>query len=416
MKKKLLILALLIGSSVAESSALGLLNPYDFMTEPACSMGQSKFQWSIISEFGYKSQGFDVDSNEVNALQIYETQQNLLGLFQGYQASQSQFNNIINQVAGANGVQNSENGLFTPTGNFSASQCALSGIYNFYDSFYFKVFLPIHTVKLSDVSWNYTGNSNYFSGANIQEQLVSSFEADAKKLFGLSVGDWSETGVGDLTCLIDYKKNFPQGRNVLRNVCANLGWGLSFPTGKKSNPDVIMSIPFGNDGSVSMPFGGGLDLNIARYLQCGFRGQFFYFWGNEKERRVKTFARQTTLLLPEKINTYKDYGFVQNFGLYAQMYNLAGGLSCKFAYEYLRKSEDTIAVDSTGFSYELINTDLSLEETTQHQVIVALAFDSGFTKKIKKMHPQVTTFVKIPFNGSYSNLVSSVGVQLSLDW
>ena len=177
-----------------------------------------------------------------------------------------------------------------------------------------------------------------------------------------------------------------------------------------------MSIPFGSDGSVGLPFGGGLDINLGRYFQCGFRGQFTYLWGNEKLRRVPNFPSQTSLLIPQVVMALKEPGFVQQFDLFVQAYNVTGGLSLKLAYEYFRKAPDLMSVNIPGFDYNLINTSLSLDEETRHNMILLLSFDSAFLKECAPLHPQAGIFVNIPFNGSLTSLVSTVGLQLALDF
>ena len=106
----------------------------------------------------------------------------------------------------------------------------------------------------------------------------------------------------------------------------------------------------------------------------------------------------------------------QMFDLYAQIYNAVGGLSLKLAYEYYFKSQDSISINRTGYNYNQLQTDLTLEEITRHSMIVLLSFDSGFLEKYDKIHPQVGLFFNVPFNGSLATLASTVGVQISLDW
>lgn len=418
MKNKILvILSLLIADSVLQAAPLGFVEPYNFMIEAEPIYGKSRFQWTMLTELSYDNVSFDEQGHKVNALQIYEPEQNLLGLFQGL-GNASQFNQLVNSLAGGSGggVNNTENGMFTPTGTFDGSQVAFLASYMFHQHCYFKVSVPVYKINLTGVDWVYSGNNDTFAGQAIQSQLVNSFAANALQDFNLSIGDWSQTGFGDMTMLLDYICDYPQGRSVLRNVRVHLRLGLSFPTGVQADENQIMSIPFGNDGSVGLPFGGGLDINLGRYFQCGFRGQFLYLWGNAKLRRVHSFPSQTTLLIPQVTMAYKEYGFIQQFDLYVQAYNIIGGLSLKLAYEYYRKAQDQLAVNVPGFNYSQINSDLRLDEQTRHNCIAMLSFDSAFLKDCNRLHPQAEIFVNIPFNGSFTSLLSTVGLQLALDF
>lgn len=418
MKKNfLLIVGFIVTGSLLHAGPLGFLEPYNFMLESEPLLPQRKWQWNFFTQTGFNTQSFNADGLPVNALQIYESQQNLLGLFQGV-GPQSSFNQLVNSLAGGSGggVNNSQNGLFTPTGDFSGYQVAFLSSYRFHQHCYFKVSLPVYNLQLSNVQWTYTGNNTTFSGEQIETELVNSFMTDAQDLFGLSLGGWKTSGLGDLAMLLDYIGDYPQGRSVLRNVRVHFRLGLTFPTGQLANENLVMSQALGSDGSMTMPFGGGLDINLGRYFQCGFRGQFSYIWGNAKERRVQTFPGQTTLLYPSTLSTFKNHGITQTFDLYAQIYNVISGLSFKTAYEYYFKAQDTISVNSPGFNYQILNTNLNLDEITRHNMILLLSFDSAFLEKHDKIHPQIALFVNLPFNGSFTTLASTAGVQLSLDW
>lgn len=407
----------MITGSLIQAAPLGFLEPYNFMIESEPMRPAAGWQWNFMTQTSFDTQSFDVNGLPVNALQIYESEQNFLGLFQGL-GNASQFNQLINSIAAGSGggVNNSQNGLFTPTGDFSGYQVAFLGAYKIHQHCYLKVSLPAYNLQLSHVNWAYTGNNTTFSGQQIEDELVSSFLVDAQNNFDLSLTGWKTSGLGDLAILLDYIGDYPQGRPVLRNVRVHFRLGLTFPTGLLANENWLMSQPLGADGSMTMPFGGGLDINLGRYFQCGFRAQFNYIWGNEKLRRVPTFENQTSLLYPTVVSTFKNHGITQLFDIYAQMYNVVGGLSLKLAYEYFMKPQDSLSVNVPGFNYTLLNTSINLDEITAHKMIVLLSFDSAFLAKPDKIHPQVGLFFNAPFNGSFATLASTVGVQLSLDW
>lgn len=417
MKKNILIATgLMMTGFLVHAAPLGFLEPYNFMIESEPLLAKSAWQWNFFTQTSFDTKSFDGQGLPVNALQIYEPRQNILALFQGFQ--DSKFNQMINGIAGGagGGADNFENGFFIPTGDFTGYQVAFLSSYRFHNNCYFKVSLPAYNLQLSNVVWDYSGTDTTFSGQQIESELVTNFLTDAQDLFGLSLQGWKTSGIGDLAMLLDYIGDFPQGRTVLRNVRVHGRLGLTFPTGQLANENWLMPQALGADGSVTMPFGGGLDINLGRYFQCGFRGQFSYIWGNLKERRIPTFYSQTTLLYPTVMPTYKNYGITQLFDLYGQIYNPVGGLSFKVAYEYFFKSMDTLSVARTGVDYNIINLNLNLDEVTRHNFICLLSFDSAFLDKHDKIHPQLGVYVNIPFNGSFATLASTLGVQLSLDF
>jgi hypothetical protein len=415
-KKLVLAAALLLIGSLQHAAPLGFLEPYNFMIESEVPVSSRSWQWNFQTQSSVDMKSFNYDGLSVNSLQIYEPMQNALGLYQG--AENSLFTQMINSVAaGAGGGMSTNNdGYFIPTGTLSGYQVAFLSTLRFHKNCYFKVSLPVYNLQLSDVAWKYAGNSNTFSSTLIEDEMVTSFLSDAKNNFGLDLSNWTTSGLGDLALLCDYIADFPQGRVVLRNVKVHVRLGLTFPTGQVADENAVLSQPLGADGSVTLPFGGGLDLNLGRYLQTGLRAQFSYIWGNAKERRIKTFEGQTALLYPTTAWVFKNYGITQLFDLYAQIYNPIAGLSFKAAYEYTFKPQSTISVQGSGTNMPLVNSDLGLEEQSAHNMIFSLTFDSGFLEKFDKVHPQVGLYYKLPFNGSLMNLASTVGLQVSLDW
>ncbi len=404
-------------SSVVYAEPLGFLEPYNFMIESEPMLQKNKLQWNFLSQTSYDTQAFNEHGNMMNSLQLYEEQQNVFALYQGLQ-TESKFMQFINGIAGGpgGGGYTMEDGQFTPQGFFQARQAAFLASYQFHNHCFLKVSLPVYNVELYDVSWDYTGSNDTFSGQVIQDLLVTHFVQDTYDNFDLSLTGWKRSGLGDLSCLLDYIADYPQGRSLLRNVRVHFRLGLTLPTGLLGDENKLMAMPFGHDGSVSLPFGGGLDINLARYLQCGFRGQFNYIWGSSKERRVRTFQEQTTLLYPTTVSAFKNYGMIQRFDLYVQLYNFVSGISCKCAYEYFKKGQDTISVHQTGLNAEVFNLDRSLEEVTLHNVIGSISFDSAFLKKYDSIHPQVSLFINVPFNGSFAVGASTIGAQLTLDF
>lgn len=417
MNTKLLLLSgLIITGCVLDAAPLGFLEPYNFMIESEPLIPKRTWQWNFQTQTSVDTKSFNQDGTQVNAMQIYEPQQNVVGLYQGVE--NSQFMQLINSIAGGagGGANNAQTGLFTPTGEFSGYQVAFLSSLRFHNNCYFKVSLPVYNLQLSNVTWQYTGAQNTFSGAQIEDELVSAFLTDAQDYFDLSLQGWKTSGLGDLALLLDYIADFPQGRTLLRNVRVHVRLGLTFPTGLLSDENVVLSQPLGADGSVTLPFGGGLDINLGRYLQTGFRAQFNYIWGNAKERRVPTLNTQTTLLYPTTAWTFKNYGITQTFDLYAQIYNPVGGLSFKVAYEYYFKPQDSVSVNLSARDYTTIQTDFTLDEVTRNSMILLLSFDSAYLEKFDKIHPQLGVYYNVPFNGSFATLASTVGVQLSLDW
>ncbi len=423
MKKTLRLLLLcsaFIARHIDATTPFGMFVPYDInlrLKKPA----PYDLQINLLGEKSFSVKGYATDLNEeitfeVNPLQIYEPRQNLISMYQGIDTPEALYPQLLNSIAGGagGGVSNNNNGLFTPTGKFSCGQISFGATYGLPNNFYISVYLPVCFAKLSCIDWAYTGTNTLFSGEQIQNELINSFAQDSEKYFDLSIGNWKQNGLGDTTFLAEWQREFPQlRRQLLKNVQANLRLGLSLPTGVKTNEHRIMSVPFGADGSVSLPFGGGLGINLGNLTEVGFAGQFWYFWSNQKIRRIKTFPTQTTLLFPTLTETYKEFSFLQNFNLYAQLFTPSKRFSVKGVYQYWRKQHDTVTPLGTGFNFEVVNTAFSLDEMTRH-TFFAVAMYSPRQGDFTNVIPQFELFLKGTFGGTRAITACTYGAQLSL--
>ena len=54
---------------------------------------------------------------------------------------------------------------------------------------------------------------------------------------GLDISSWSKTGIGDLSLMVEWLRDFPQPKPLLKNVRLNLRGGISIPTGVKKDED-----------------------------------------------------------------------------------------------------------------------------------------------------------------------------------
>ena len=412
---------------MASIAPLDLFVPYDVnikLKRPA----KHNLYVGLLAEGSYNVKGWAVNdcneelpSQQVNSLQIYECQQNLISMYQGFDANGNltvtpgKFTQLIDSIASGpgGGVSNYQNGLYTPTGKLSASQIAFATIYGLGRGFYIQGYLPFYFTQLRNVCWNYSGNNTLFSGALIQQELINSFAQDSCELFDLYIYGWKRSGPGDLTVLIEWQQDFIQRRPMLKSVQPNIRFGLSFPTGLKTDNRHIMSMPFGADGAFTVPFAGSLTLNLANRVDLGFSAQFWYFANNQLCRRIKTFSSQTSLLYPVQANVQKDFAILQNFNLFAQIYSFCNRLGLKACYQYWRQGEDTITPINSVYSYEIANSAPQLFERTQHDLFLALTY-SPLRNDFKRIIPQAQLFVKWALTGTRTNIASTVGGQFGL--
>ncbi|MBP9764919.1 hypothetical protein KBD08_01125 [Candidatus Babeliales bacterium] len=405
---------------------LGMFLPYDInikMKKP----GLRNAQINVLGEKSYKVQGYATDNKEdttflVNVLQVYEEKQNIVSMYQGYdingnivQTLTTPFTQLLDSIAGGpgGGVSNLNNGLYTPTANLSCGQFAVSGVYGLGQGFYLSAYLPFYFAKMSNTKWTYSGTNALFSDIAIQQELVDTFAQDALKYFGLHIGNWNTKGLGDLTVLAEWQRDFPQRRPTLRNVQANARIGIIVPTALKSCDNVVFPVYFGSNGAVGLPFGGGLSFNLGNVADLGFSAQFWYYWSNEQIRRVKTFATQTTLLFPIQTQTYVQHAIIQNFNLNGSVYSFCKRFQLKGLYQYWRQGRDVLIPFNSSIHADVINSAISLDEKTRHQFSLFGIF-CPHNEDFKKIVPQFEIFWKVATNGMRDAIASSYGAQLSV--
>lgn len=420
--------ALLYASSfsVYAAAPLGMFFPYDInikLKKPAAK----NFEFIVLGEKSYNVHGYATNLREdatylTNVLQIYEPAQNVVSMYQGFdtncsciQTKTTPFTDLLDSIAGGpgGGVSNLQNGIYIPTGNLSCGQVDFGLIYALGQGFYLSAFLPVCFAELSNVSWQYDGNNILFANAQIQTELINAFAQDCLTYFNLNIGDWKEQGLGDLAILAEWQRDFPQRKTVLKNVQANVRLGLTFPTGQEVNQNIIMPVPFGADGAFSVPMGGGLGLTMGNVFECGFSGQFWFYLSNQKNRRIQTFATQTSLLLPIVANTYKEFAVLQNFNLYAQLYTPYKRFSLKGLYQHWRKQEDKIFPLDNNINFDVVNASQLTNEVTRHQLAL-FAIYSPLKGDFKRIIPQCEIFWKGSFGGTRAAIASTFGAQFAL--
>ncbi|NBV40767.1 hypothetical protein EBR77_02895 [bacterium] len=403
----------LIAHSTQAIAPYGFLQPYNFVIQP--DIQDKTVQIIGLFEQAFNTRSYDVDGNLVNPLQMYESKQDALALFQGFDTD-SQFAQLLNSFAmGPGSSLSADAGLYSVTGDVKARAEAIGLSWKISHGFSVRAYLPLYQIELKNVDWIYSGGvDDIFSDAVMQQELLSSFAQDAKNLFDLSIDGWKVSGVGDLALMVQWQANFPQYRKALNNVQPRIRFGIEIPTGKKVNENVIAMPAFGNDGALAFPFGAELNLQAFRHLEFKVNAQFWYILGNTKNRRIKSFENQTTLLLPSVVSAYKEHGFVQNFNLGLKI-NLTHGLFARALYDYERKSEDIIFVSKNGALSSIVATQKSLDETTHHYAMLSVGFDGAMYERLTTK-PQIHFFVRIPFNGSAATCASTVGAQLSLEF
>lgn len=416
-RKKVAFLISLISSVFAGNiKAMNIVNtqwPYDTSTRPTFN-NKRPWQLAFEAEGGYEdAKGFNEEGERVNPLQIWNRQQNALAMLEGFAEDSP-----ISQLRAA--LMDSDNGIrgrfdvcSTLQLNFST---AFAARFFFASDWSLGLYLPVYKMTLKDVNFiDLTPNLDNLDKL-VHTLLTDNLAENVLTLGCLNLCPWQRTGVGDLTLLLEWFRDFYQNKPFLKCVRVNWRLGLGFPTGLRENEDLLFAVPFGYDGAVSMPFGVGLDLTLGKNFKCGVDIQLTQIFGHTRNRRIKTDVEQTELLLLQKAPTFRDYGIVQRFNLYVELYRFCKGLSFKVLYQFLKQGESEVSLKTELFSSNIANTSPRYEDFTMHHIITKFTYDFDYNYPGARTRPELGLFTRTPVNGKNVALIPTVGCVISVDF
>jgi hypothetical protein len=294
---------------------------------------------------------------------------------------------------------------------------ALTSHYNFLDAWFLTAYLPLYNMTLKHVNWENQTKNVSNGDQSVRQNLTNDFFKNVAMLGdGLCLGDWSRTGLGDLVLMMDWVQDFYQHKPLLKNTRVNWRIGFNLPTGLREDENKIFARPFGFDGAFGLIFGFGLELTYGCYAKLGGDVELTQLFGNTRCRRIKTNPEQTELLLLAKTQVYRNYGLIQRFNLWGQLFNM-GGFAFKAGYQYLKRGEDSFALRTPEYSTNIANTARSLEDWTVHNMIVDATYDFAVHMSPEaSVKPYISVFSRVPFNGARAAAAPTIGGLIALDF
>jgi len=391
---------------------MNLLQPADTLVRPPYDR-HARYNVNMIVETGWQSKNFDDCGPVSSPLHIWQTQQNGLAMLKGFPEGDPA-NTLSNRLhANDDGVR----GHFKVCGDLNIPFAGSLGARFFFSPNWFvSVHLPMYHMRLRNVSFiDQTGDA-VDADYRVKTLLTNDFATHVRRLGGMRLGDWARTGIGDVSSTLNWYRDFPQAKELLKNARINWRVGLTLPTGKPTDLDLLFAPGFGY-GGVGLPVGLGLDLMFGGCIQTGLDLQLIHIFGRSEEVRVKTDINQTELLLLQKTCAYRDFGLIQRFNLYIGADKCVKGLSCLVGYQFLKHGADHLALSSNVLSQTIANTAESLKERTAHHIVVNVSYDFAVhTWNKKHAHPYFSVFTRIPFNGKRFASNIFVGWVLSVDF
>lgn len=409
----LIVLVCLLMSSALSGMNL-LLRPYDTLIRPTPHFLDRCTELSVWAEAGVRTQAFDGDGHSVNIFNIWNPDQNALAMLDGFPAA-SPITQLFNRL---DAIDDDVRGHVSLSGKMHYDfGGAVGGRWYFLPHAWVTAYVPFYRVRLTDFSFTDLTLANTSADLRVANMLTRPLqEVIAEFGNGLQLGGWRRTGLGDMNLLVEFMFDFPQKRPLLKEVEIDGRVGLTLPTGLKADPDRLLAFPFGYNGAVGIVWGGGLKVLLDCYIAAGIDVQLLHLFGNTRTRRIKTAMDQSDILLLAKTPAYTDYGLTQRFNLFVQAYQFYRGLSFLAGYQFLKKGEDHLALNSCEFSTTIANTAVSLDEWIVHSIELNLHYD--FTKECdgSAYAPQASIFARIPFNGKRAIAFTTVGLMVAVDF
>lgn len=408
-KQKLFFLVLSVTTQVYAQT--NLLRSYDINFRRKDKQEAHDKHFTLRTVFGIAEKARNNDGDKVSSPQYLFADQNALAMLKGMGDNTEA--NAIAQAINADG-DTGVRGHYIVTGDYNIPfQFVLAGHYHWNEEWTIGAHLPFYHMKFDNIVWENQTKTGGPDDAQTRELLTNNFFSNVSRLGdNLNLQDWSQYGAGDLTTMISWSRHFFQNREWLKEVTINARGGVTFPLGVKKNVDKAFSLPFGNDGAYTIPFGAGIDLRFKKYAWVGINVTFDHIFSHTKVRRIMTHADQTNYLLLQKANTRKEYGFVQMFNVYIEP-QISDAFSLRFAYAHSKIGDDKLFVLSEDYSSIIANKNIALEEGTTHDFVMQCNWDAAKLKPTARFKPQGSIFAQIPFKARGSLQSASIGFSMS---
>lgn len=391
----------------------GLYDFYDsFAYLPMINPNNKNIVW-VQGRMQYKDiYAYNDNGKKIEPLQIFSSFQNALAALEGFPADSiqaqklSQIDVFSDDFRGRLLLQ----GLLKMDWGFS-----LGVSIPFLNHWSYRSYIGVYRFNLDSVTVIDQTKDQSIDDFMTKQLLTNEIEKNAFTLGnGLLLRNWDRTGLGDWINYCVWEKEFAQERLFLQAAKLSLRAGLSIPVGNRVDPDHLLAFSHGNDGSVGIPFGAMLECIINDYVSCGLDFELMHLFGTTHMRRIKSSDNQTEPLLFAKAFVYKEPGMHQRLDLYTKISDSKKRFFLTLGYHYHKKGDDTIIIQSAPFLNDVANRALSLQESTAHYAIAAIAFDSSAW--FKKVSVQSNLFIKAPFNGSNTLVASSIGFGLGINF
>lgn len=194
------------------------------------------------------------------------------------------------------------------------------------------------------------GDATLFTAdkVTIEQNLMDKRTAIFQQM-GINGEDWNKTGAEDVSGYLTWRHNFKVNQDADPKDWAafiftpHIKIGGTFAVGKEKNPDILLSLPFGNNGHHAFHASGGFGIDFYESIECSVEGGITHFFNRTYTTRVPNHKLQS-LLFPYKTTVKVEPGKTWHVSLCMNAFHFMDKLSLFTQYSYINHQQDTISL------------------------------------------------------------------------
>lgn len=316
---------------------------------------------------------------------------------------------MLDRMAGQDGFA-----YFSYSGKFKTLEAMFGLTQNFCNGLFLQVWIPVRRLTLSQICQTDCTPPPCPCPAidDPNWQLFLALYDDILARYDLKIEGYTETGIGDITCLGGWALNY-EGRKAIDYIDFCLRAGVLVPSSKKQNLSNPFSIPLGYNGHVGFPIAMECSLGAYDWFTIGCHAQALPFIPKKYTIRYQTDCRQSGMILLAKSRAKVELGAIWELGCFIKADHVINGLSLLVGYTH-QKQQRTAVCAECACTQSAQNCDprlLGWNMDTMHFMI-----DYDCSKENHRLGERIGAFYNLQVAGERVFQTSMVGGSFGIDF
>lgn len=300
-------------------------------------------------------------------------------------------------------------------GQFRTAELDLQWYQNICDGFFLEVYLPIRKLEISDITCtDLTSECDACpnNGNPLWQTFLNQFDA-ILRAHCLCFEGVDHTGIGDTSAILGWATNYEETKH-LDFIDAMFQVGVLFPTGRKSNPDIIFDLPQGYNGHYGFPINMSLAFGLYEWFTFGGHVFTMPFLKNTREIRMKTSTAQNGFIKLAKGCAEIKRGTLWQIGTYLKADHVIRNFSFLVGYSFSTERDSTVwPQDCCTFSPSVVCSDEMFRGWKMHTLHVLGELD--FLCERSLFGPRIGAFGNFIIGGQRIFNTNIGGAMLGID-